>query len=42
VSMLGAAALIARVNTRSLAPAIVLHASYNLVLVISMYAGAGP
>lgn len=39
VAVLGAATLLIRIVTNSLAPAILLHASYNLVLVLAAYAG---
>jgi membrane protease YdiL (CAAX protease family) len=39
ITAVGTAALIARILTKSLAPAVALHAGYNLVLVVSVYAG---
>jgi membrane protease YdiL (CAAX protease family) len=39
VALVGSATLLARIATGSLAPAIVLHASYNLGLVIATYVG---
>jgi membrane protease YdiL (CAAX protease family) len=38
VALVGAATLVARIATDSLAPAIALHASYNLGLVVALYA----
>jgi membrane protease YdiL (CAAX protease family) len=37
ISVLGGAALIFRIQTKSLAPAIALHASYNLAVVVATY-----
>ena len=38
VAAVGIAALVARIRTKSLAPAVALHAAYNLVLAASIYA----
>lgn len=40
VGALGVAALTARIRTRSLVPAVVLHAAYNLALALAVYAGS--
>ena len=40
VALVGGATVVARVTTDSLAPAIALHASYNLGIVVAVYAGA--
>jgi membrane protease YdiL (CAAX protease family) len=40
VALLASAALLVRLRTRSLMPAIGVHAGYNLCLVITVYAGA--
>ncbi len=39
ITTLALAALYARIKTNSLAPAIVLHASYNLLATVGVYAG---
>lgn len=39
VALLGGATLVARIVTKSLLPAIVVHSSYNLGLVVAIYAG---
>ena len=39
ISLMSGAAVIARVTTASLVPAIVLHAAYNVVIVIAAYLG---
>jgi membrane protease YdiL (CAAX protease family) len=39
VAAVGTAALFARIHTKSLAPAVALHAAYNLMLTVSVYAG---
>lgn len=39
VSLVGGAALVARISTHSLGPAIALHASYNLGIVVATYSG---
>lgn len=41
VALVGGATLVARIATKSLVPAIVLHASYNLVLVVVTYGSQG-
>jgi membrane protease YdiL (CAAX protease family) len=40
ITLLASAAVLLRLRTRSLLPSIVVHASYNLILVIAMYARA--
>ena len=40
LGLVGVATLLIRIGTKSLAPAIFVHASYNLVLVLAVYAGA--
>jgi membrane protease YdiL (CAAX protease family) len=40
LGLVGVTTLLIRISTKSLAPAIFVHASYNLVLVLSVYAGA--
>jgi membrane protease YdiL (CAAX protease family) len=41
ISILGLAALFARISTNSLVPAIVVHGAYNLILVVSVFTGIG-
>ena len=40
MGLVGVATLLIRIATKSLAPAIFVHASYNLVLVLAVYAGS--